>query len=140
MNTHESFDRDAPVKISSDRTFGFVFAGFFSIVALLPLLRSHPVRFWALGAAAVFLLVTLVRPGLLRPLNRLWQKLGLLLHAITNPLILGVLFYLVFTPFAFVLRLAAKDYLRLRWDGHAASYWLPRNPPGPPAETMSHQF
>ena len=140
LNTHESLQREEIVKGSSDRTFGLVFAIFFSLVGLLPLLHRRPIRIWALIVAAGFLAVTLVSPALLRPLNHLWQRLGLLLHTITNPLILGALFYLIFTPFAIVLRLLGKDYLRLRWDDRAESYWLQRTPPGPPPESMSNQF
>lgn len=42
------------VKPSSNRTFGFVFAAFFTLVALLPLVRHHAIRLWALPVAALF--------------------------------------------------------------------------------------
>jgi hypothetical protein len=140
INTHETLVRADAVKGSSDRTFGLVFAVFFAAVGLLPLLRRHPMRPWALAAGLLFLAVAVFWPGLLRPLNRLWLKLGLLLHAVTNPIILGVLFFLVFTPFAMILRLLRKDLLRLRWDRQAITYWLARVPPGPPPESMRNQF
>ena len=133
-------DQEVAVRPSSNRTFGFVFAAFFALVALLPLVRGHAVRRWALPFSALFLLTALAAPKILTPLNRAWTALGTLLHAVINPLVLGVLFYLVFTPFGWVLRRMGKDFLRLRPAPGDASYWIPRQPPGPPPESMSRQF
>ena len=55
-------------------------------------------------------------------------------------IVLGLLFYLTVTPVGFVLRLTGKDPLRLRRDSAANSYWILREPPGPAAESMKHQF
>jgi len=128
------------VKSSSNRTLGIVFAVFFALVAVLPMLRGHAVRRWALPISALFLLAALAAPEILTPLNRAWTALGSLLHAVVNPIVLGVLFYLVFTPFGWVLRRMGKDFLRLRPAPGASSYWIPRQPPGPPPESMSRQF
>jgi hypothetical protein len=38
------------------------------------------------------------------------------------------------------MRLVGKDPLRLKRDGGAGSYWIPREPPGPPPDSMSNQF
>ncbi|MGA2882002.1 MAG: SxtJ family membrane protein [Bryobacteraceae bacterium] len=151
MSAPENSDRDAlsavlsplaeeSVKRSSNRTFGLVFAAFFVLVAVLPLMRRHAVRIWALPLVALFLLAALAAPKLLTPLNRAWTALGALLHAVVNPLILGILFYVVFTPFGWVLRRMGKDFLRLRPAPGAPTYWIPREPPGPSPESMSRQF
>jgi Saxitoxin biosynthesis operon protein SxtJ len=128
------------VKQSSNRTFGVVFAVFFTLVAVLPLVRHHALRIWGLPLAALFLLAALAAPKLLTPLNRAWTALGTLLHAVVNPLVLGILFYVVFTPFGWVLRRMGKDFLRLRPAPGAPTYWIPRQPPGPSPESMSRQF
>ena len=125
---------------SSDRSFGFVFAAVFVVVACLPLLRGKPVRLWAFGLGALFLLLALIRPAVLGPANRLWTRLALLLSRVTNPIMTGLMFYLVFTPVAIVLRLMGKDLLRLKSEAAANSFWIPRTPPGPAPETMRNQF
>jgi hypothetical protein len=33
-----------------------------------------------------------------------------------------------------------KDFLRLRIDRSAKSYWIEREPPGPPPQSMKNQF
>ena len=139
---HEDFSREEEVKGSSDRSFGLVLAGFFALVALGPLVRAphDQIRYWAFAPALVFLLLALFWTAPLAPLNRLWLKLGLLLFRVVSPIALGLLFYLTMTPIGLLMRATGKDPLRLKRDPAAASYWLPREPPGPPPESMKNQF
>lgn len=129
-----------PAPSSSDRSFGFVFTAFFAIVGLLPMLHGHAMRLWALAVSASFLLLALLTPALLAPLNRLWTKFGALLHHIVSPIALGVLFFLVITPIALLMRVLGKDPLRMRLDRAAKTYWIERTPPGPDADSLKNQF
>jgi hypothetical protein len=137
---HEDYRAKAEIKGSSDRNFGFVFAAVFLLLALAPLRQASPVRVWALAVSASFAALALVRPTLLRPLNRLWMKLGLLLGRVTNPIFTSLIFFGVLVPTALALRLQGKDRLLLKRDPNAASYWIPRTPPGPAPESMANQF
>ena len=125
---------------SSDRWFGLVFAGFFTIVGVLPILHGRPLHIWALALAGAFLTIALALPALLSPLNKLWTKFGLLLHSFMSPIALGILFFAVVTPTGLLMRLLGKDPLRLRMDKAATSYWIARKPPGPTAESLKNQF
>jgi hypothetical protein len=140
MAAHEDFHRDESVVPSSNRTFGIVLAAFFALIAVLPLLRGRPVRWWALPLSGIVLFTALVAPAALAPVNRVWTAVGALLHKVTNPILLGVFFYLVITPFGSLLRLFGKDFLALKWASGADSYWILRRPAGPPPESMSNQF
>ncbi len=138
---HEDFAREHRVKSSSNRSFGLVFAGFFLLVGLLPLARGAELRFWALGLAAAFLFLALAYPAPLSPLNRLWLRFGLLLHRITTPLVMGLIFFLAITPTALLKRAVSRDDpMRRRFEPEARSYWIERRPPGPAPETMRNQF
>jgi hypothetical protein len=137
---HESFDRDQVVRGSSDRSFGFVFAVVFLVIALFPLMFGGGVRLWSLGVAVVFAVVALAAPRILAPLNRLWLRFGLLLHRIVSPIVLGIMFFLVITPIGLLMRALGKDPLRLRFDRGASTYWIPREPPGPPPDSFTDQF
>lgn len=125
---------------SSDRSFGLVFAIFFLLVALQPMLYDHDPRRWALVLSAAFGVVALAMPFILAPANRIWAKFGLLLHAIVSPVALGILFYGVVTPTGMLMRLLGKDSLCLRFDPSAQTYWIVRTPPGPDAESLKRQF
>lgn len=137
---HESYTREETHEGSSNRSFGIVFAVVFAIIGLLPLLFGRMPRGWALIVGALFLAVALAVPRVLAPLNRLWFKLGLLLHHVVSPLAMGIVFFGVITPMALVMRLLGKDPLRLRFDRSAPTYWIERRPPGPAPESLKDQF
>lgn len=125
---------------SSDRSFGFVFAAVFALTGLYNAWHGGRLWLWLVLVAGGFLAVALIRPAVLAPLNKLWTKLGLLLGAIVNPIVLGLLFFLVFTPMALIARLVGKDFLRLKRRPEAKSYWILREPPGPEPASMKDQF
>lgn len=137
---HENLARSEEIKTSSDRAFGLVFTVVFAIVAAWPLIGGALPRWWALAIAGLFLAASLIRPSVLAPLNRLWTRFGLLLHKIVNPLVMGLMFFLMVTPMGLVMRLAGKDPMRLRRDPNAETYWIEREPPGPAPESMKQQF
>jgi len=137
---HERLAGEETVRGSSDRTFGLVIAGALGLVGLAPLVRGGPVRWSCVAVAMVALALALGHPPALAPLNRLWLKLGLLLHAAVNPVVMGLLFYTTVTPMGLAMRLLGRDPLRLRLDPEAPTYWIPRHPPGPSPDTMPRQF
>lgn len=137
-NTHESYTERTDVKSGSERSFGLVFSAVFAVVALWPLLDGGGVRVWAAIAAVVFVLAALVYPAVLKPLNFVWFKFGLLLHKIVNPIIMGMLFYLTIMPIGLIMRLSGKDILNLRIDKAARTYWIKRESPEP--NSLRNQF
>ena len=136
---HENLSREQQIEGPSERSFGITFAVVFLIVGLWPLLWGEDVRAWALALTAAFLLTALVRPSVLSPLNRLWLKFGLLLHRVTTPLMLGVIFFLVVLPTGLLMRLMGKRPLHLGLERDRASYWVTRDAAAHSA-TMRNQF
>ena len=126
--------------MSSNRTFGLVFAVMFGAVALFPLTDNGPPRLWALGALVLLSVVTLLKPHWLTPFNRIWFHFGQFLHRTMSPVVLAVIFFVVITPTGLFVRFLGKDPLYLRFDAHASSYWIHRDPPGPDPGTMTRQF
>jgi hypothetical protein len=139
QSTHESFDRDEAAQPGSDRTFGLVMAGALALLSLVNGWHLGRVWPWTSAAAVLFVIAALLWPSSLRPLNRLWMKLGLLLHRIVNPIVMGLLFYGTIWPTGLVMRIRGRDLLRLKRDPSAVSYWIARVP-GPAPETMKDQF
>ena len=137
---HEDLTREQHAEGSSDRVFGLVFAAAFLVIAAWPSLHGEALRWWASGVAAGLALIAVFKPALLGGLNRLWIKLGVLLGKVVSPIALAVLFYGVLTPVGALMRLAGNDTLRLKQDPGAQSYWMPREPPGPPPDSMTNQF
>lgn len=137
---HEDLTREQHVEGSSDRSFGLVFSVMFLALACWPLLHRESPRWWAVVVAGVLAAIALLKPELLKGLNRQWIKLGVFLGKAVSPIALAFLFFGVLTPIGIVMRLVGKDPLNLRRDSGAESYWMLRTPPGPPPDSMTNQF
>lgn len=129
--------------MGSDRNFGLVLGAAFVVVALLPLVHGGAMRPWAFIPAALLAIPAIVYPKILAPLNKLWFQLGLLLGRVVAPIMMFLMYIIVFTPFALVMRLFGKDPLRRKYDPSARTYWIERGEgPGktPPMGSMKNQF
>lgn len=132
--------REHMTTIPSDRSFGVTFTAVFSAAAAWLWWKNIPGATVLFLLAIAFLAISFVRPRLLHPLNRAWMAFGALLHRVVSPLVLGILYFGMFTPIAVVLRLRGKDAMRRRADAQAESYWIRRDPPGPPSDSLRNQF
>lgn len=136
---HEDFRQEMEVP-GSERSFGLVIGGVFAFIGVLNLWRGHTRGIIWCAAALAFLILAVVRPKILAPLNHLWLKFGLLLYKVVNPIVMALMFYLSILPIGLLMRLFRKDPLRLKFDPQARSYWIERRPPGPAPDTMRNQF
>ena len=141
--SHESLTSFRSIEASSSRKFGVTVGAILCVLALLPVLRhpfahdvAHP-RFVLLGIGAALLVLGLVAPRVLDPLNALWFKLGILLTKITNPVVMGVMYFAAVVPLGWLLRRQGKDLLRLQHNATAESYWIERTGPASP---LTKQF
>jgi hypothetical protein len=128
-------------KLPSNRSFGFLFASIFAMLSAYAAYQgagAFRVYGW-LASCVLVVLVTLVAPGLLTSFNQAWMKLGNLLGKIVNPLVLGVIFFVIITPVALVTRILGRDELRLKKQT-GQTYWIDRNPPGPVGDSFKNQF
>ena len=124
------------IKISSNKNFGIVFSIFFLLIAIYSLTNNNELRIWSLVIAIIFLALGLINSKVLTPLNKLWFKFGLLLGRIVSPIIMAVIFFLVVTPTAFIMRIIGKDLLNLKLNKNK-SYWIEKT--GPKSK-MKNQF
>lgn len=139
QSTHEDFSRDEVSSPGSDRNFGLVMAGACALLSGLNGWHHGRVWPWTATLAVAFLIAALWRPATLHPLNVVWTKLGLLLHKIVNPVVMGLLFFGTIWPTGFVMRMLGKDLLRLKRQSTLDTYWIARSP-GPKPDTMRDQF
>lgn len=110
------------------------------VMGVWSLARQHPLRAQIFCGLAVYLLLLgLVAPRWAIPFHAAWMRLAHALGWINSRLILGFLYYGVFTPLGFLRRLAGRDPLRRRGPG-AVSYWVPRSKPRPDREQFERLF
>ena len=134
-----SLDQRSP-PLPSNRSFGILFVVVFALASAWAWWRDST---WLTGWVLAMVLtmgVTLAAPRLLTPLNRAWMKLAELLHRFISPVVLGLLFYAVVTPFGLVRRWLGGDPLVRRFEPERDSYWIERSPPGPSSDSFPHQF
>ena len=124
------------IKINSNRSFGIVFFVVFLLIAFYPLLQGNDLRIWSLITSLIFLTLGLLNSKILKPLNKMWFKLGLFLGKIISPLIMGIIFFIVVTPIGIIMRLFNKDLLNLKYNKEK-SYWIKKM--GPKSK-MKNQF
>jgi hypothetical protein len=127
------------IELPSNRKFGFFFTIVFAVAAAYFYNATTVSWAYTFGAASlIFLGVTVVRADILLPLNKLWMRFGLLLGMIVSPIVLGVIFFALFTPIAFVMRLNGRDELRLKFN-KKPSHWILRSEPIK-SESFKNQF
>ena len=114
------------IKISSNRSFGIVFFIFFLIVSIFPLFKDEDIRIWAVIVAIIFLILGLLNSSVLYPLNKIWFKFGISLGNFISPIIMGLVFFIVVTPTAFLMRAFGKDLLNLK-KNNKKSYWIEKS-------------
>src|SRR5258705_8792049 len=106
----------------SERSTGLVFAAVALIAAAW--WRNASVLPWvALGVAAVLAALSLRVPKVLKPFNLIWFRIGLLLHRVTNPLVMFAMFAVVFVPAGLIMRIW-HDPLKSRRA--TQTYWIER--------------
>jgi hypothetical protein len=81
---------------------------------------------WFISVAILFLLAAIFKPASLVLLNRIWTKFGVKLHQLVSTIILGGIYYLIFTPIGLARRFGGKDALKLRYEPQKQSYWKTR--------------
>jgi hypothetical protein len=115
------------VELPSNRKFGFFFTSVFAVLGIYSFYAA--MIYWAYAFAfisVIFLIVTLVKADILLPLNILWMRLGFLLGRIVSPVILGLIFFGIFTPIAVITRIIGRDELSLKLM-KKPSYWILRS-------------
>ena len=128
--------KNTEIKIGSNKSFGVVFFIVFLLIAIYPLTNNGELRIWSLIIAIIFLVLGFINSKVLSPFNKLWFKFGLLLGKIVSPLIMGIIFFLVVTPTALIMRIIGKDLLDLKFN-KKNSYWIEKK--GPKSK-MKNQF
>jgi hypothetical protein len=116
-----------PVKVSSNRSFGFLFFFVFFAISLWPLKSQGDLRLWAFILSLVFLTLGALNSKFLTPLNKLWFKFGILLGSIVSPIVMGAVFFIVVTPIGLIMRFLGKDLLRINKNKTISTYWINRD-------------
>ena len=131
--------KSSEIELPSNRKFGFFFTFLFLLAGAYFYYAAN--TGWAyvfITASSIFMLISLIKSDALLPFNKLWMRFGLFLSIIINPIVLGTIFFGLFTPIAIFMRLIGRDELRLKFN-QRASHWISRNEKIK-SESFKHQF
>ena len=111
------------IELLSNRKFGFFFTFIFAVLATYFFYIESTVFLYGFAITSVlFFTITLVHAESLSRLNRLWMAFGLLLGKIVSPVVMGIIFFGLFTPISLLMRLLGRDELRLKLNKRM-SHW-----------------
>jgi hypothetical protein len=122
------------------RQFGIALGVVLGIWGGLLLMREKSYYYYFLIFSFTFLLLGLTLPQLLKPIQRTWMSLAIIIGWVVTRLILSALFYLVVTPIGILARIAGKSFLDTKFDRTRESYWIPRSPAEFDKESYERQF
>ena len=111
-------------KQPSVRSFGILFFIVFIVIGLWPIISGGDIRFWSIIISLIFLILGVINSKILVPLNKYWIKLGEILGKIIAPLVMMVIYFVIVTPIALLLKIFKKDILNLKLDNKINSYWI----------------
>ena len=113
------------------RAFSRVICAALLLIAGVGWWRSKPAAPWLFLLSLAFLLLGLLAPKVLDPVERAWMWLGKKMGLVMTPVAFSMIFFGAITPLGLVMRILGKDELKLRFDPDASSYWVPVEKDGP---------
>lgn len=115
------------IKLPSNKNFGLFFAFIFLLFSVYFWYKNYPwLSIFLLGSAFVMMIIATTKPNILLPLNKLWMRFGLMLGMIVNPIVVGFIFFTIFTPVAIVMRIFGRDELNIKIK-NKNTYWVKRD-------------
>lgn len=108
------------------REFGLTIGAILVILGDIALWRTRPLYPYLLALGFTLIVLGLARPEALKPLQKAWMALSIVIGFFMSRLILTVLFYIVITPMSLAMRIFGKDILDEKIEKEKNSYWVYR--------------
>jgi hypothetical protein len=102
--------------------------------------RDKPVAPYLFLFAAAFLLLAAIVPRALRPIQKAWMTLAIVLGWVMTRVLLALVFFIGITPIALIAKLFGKRFLDLGFEPDRESYWEKRAPHDRGMERYESQF
>ena len=107
--------------------FGLTVGGVLVIIAVFLFWFEKPAAIYFAIIGALLILIGLIYAPILKPLNRLWMGLAIVLGFIMSRVILTIFFYLILTPISLLAKIFRKKFMDLKYDKSAKTYWEKRS-------------
>lgn len=106
------------------KNFGWVIlVGFGIIGALLFFKHKHNAAYGVWGGSVFVFLLSHILPVAAKPFYWIWMGFGFVMGSIMSRVVMSIIFYIVLTPVAVILKIAGKDSLQIK-KPIKSSYWI----------------
>ncbi len=128
--------KSSDLKLPSNKKFGFFFGlifflgGFFFFYE-----KSNIIALVLCSLALLFIFTALLNDKLLLPLNKMWMRFGLIIGIIISPIVMGLIFFGIITPYGLLMRIFGRDELKLK-KIKKRSFWIIREEKSPQTDFM----
>lgn len=112
--------------LPSNKKIGIFFFIILTILSVVLFIYDYPlISVITLTTGLISLTLSYLKPDLLLPVNKAWMTLGYLLGYIVSPIVIGSIFFVIFTPISIFLKIIGRDELKLV-NKNSNSYWRKR--------------
>ena len=112
--------------LPSNKKIGIFFFIILTILSVVLFIYDYPlISVITLTSGLISLTLSYLKPDLLLPVNKAWMTLGYLLGYIVSPIVIGSIFFVIFTPISIFLKIIGRDELKLV-NKNSDSYWRKR--------------
>ena len=124
----------------SNKKFGYSFFVIFIIIFFyFFIFQSYLFSYFFLFLATLTLITAIFFSSYLKIFNYLWFMFGILLGKIVSPIVLGLIFFVIFTPVSLFLKIIKRDELQLK-KNNDKSYWKIREEKKFDPNSFKNQF
>lgn len=128
------------IELPSNKKFGFLFTVIFILIGSYFFIKGNSaIYFSSFIISLIFGIITILNSNLLQPLNKIWMRFGLLIGSIVSPIVLGMIFLIIFTPLSIIMKIIGRDELLIKLN-KKVSYWKNSNSKQNYKETLRQQF
>ena len=114
------------IKESNEKSFGYVFSIFLFILGAYFLYFKDKLLIWPFISSFIILILVIFFPKILIFPNKIWLKLGSLLHIFISPIIMLIIFIIAFFPIGFFIKIFKIDLINIRIKPKEKTYWKER--------------
>ena len=124
----------------SEKQFGYLLSFFLSALgSYIYFLKNSSIGVAVLVLSFLTLLLALLRPSSLTFYTTAWIKFGTLIGKVFSPIILGFLYFGIFTPVSVFFKALGRDELNLK-KSEVQSYWIKLDSTEIKADSFKNQF
>ena len=123
------------------RQFGMVLAAVLTVFGAIHFLKHRMILAqWFCGVVLIVLCLGLLAPGMLKNVYAVFLKAAHAIGWFNTRVILILIYYVILTPIAIIVRICGKDPLNRKIEKSASGYWSVRQSAKPVKEQLEKQF